>query len=224
MKQMSRPYIPALLGLTLMALTSCAPAPGPVPSRETAVLKAEIASLKEERAALNDQLRLLQEDLKSMRSQMPAESAPSEPSVEAVIGAGTEEPAEIDIDSQLAAARDFREAYAFFSTGDYPEASAAFDRFVSTYPSNKFAGNARYWQGVSLVKKEELQGAIERFGEVIEYYPESGRAPDALEQMIALYQQLGETELAAQASETLRLLYPYSDPARRVRTAERSNH
>lgn len=224
MKQPLSNRFSALLGLTFLALAACAPQPTSPPSPETAKLRAEIASLKEERTSLTDQLRLLQEDLKSIRSRMDSAPAGSEASVEAIIREGSTQPVEIDLDDQLAAARDFREAYAAFSTGQYPAAAAAFDTFITSYPSNKFAGNARYWQGVSLARGEDPHGALELFGQVIEYYPDSGRAPDALEQMILLYLQLGDPDRAAQTSETLRLLYPYSDPARRVRTAERSNH
>lgn len=228
----TRDLIISLLALTI-SLSACAPARQQYQTdresstlrQEKAVLKQELASLQKQQNALLEQMRILQDDLDSARrgkgtstALAPSVLSGASPIADEAREAGQSSPnQQMDsVSDQIIAVQAYQTAFAAFATSDYPNAEQRFKDFSTQFPTNRFAGNAIYWQARSMIAQGNTLKGAERLKTVAAHYPDSGKAPEALATLALLYSDAGETEQAIETEETLRLLYPYSTAARRL--------
>lgn len=104
--------------------------------------------------------------------------------------------------------------YAQFAGGNYENAAASSERFISLYPSNPQVSYAYYVRGIAnmqgsseglkLFKTNQaerdtgyLRLAFANFQELINKYPSSPYAPDAAQRMTFIYNQFAQSELTA---------------------------
>ena len=78
----------------------------------------------------------------------------------------------------------------------FSEAGAAFDVFVSEYPSDPLVPNARYWSGEVNLVDGQLDRAAERFRTVIGDFPDSAKAADAAYKLGVTMHRKGDDEQA----------------------------
>ncbi|WP_320820689.1 tol-pal system protein YbgF [Thalassolituus sp.] len=78
----------------------------------------------------------------------------------------------------------------------FSEAGAAFDAFVSQYPSDPLVPNARYWSGEVNLVGGQLDRAAERFRTVISDFPDSAKAADAAYKLGVTMHRKGNDEQA----------------------------
>lgn len=74
----------------------------------------------------------------------------------------------------------YQAAFDLLKDGKYPEATAAFKQFLSTFPASALADNAWYWLGESHYVTRQFGDALKNFRTVIDKYPASRKMPDAL--------------------------------------------
>lgn len=74
---------------------------------------------------------------------------------------------------------EYRRALDELKAGQYPEARAALDGFISRYPDHELAGNARYWLGEVHYAERDFAGALTIFLQVAADNS-AQKAPDAL--------------------------------------------
>jgi tol-pal system protein YbgF len=74
----------------------------------------------------------------------------------------------------------YQAAFDLLKDGKYPEATAAFRQFLSTFPDSVLADNAWYWLGESHYVTKQYGDALKSFRTVVEKYPTSRKLPDAL--------------------------------------------
>jgi len=117
---------------------------------------------------------------------------------------------------QRQAARDYLQAFSQLTTGRYPAAESKFERFMQTYPDNRFAGNALFWLAECRLAQRQLTAAADTFRQVPEDYPTATKAPEALLKLAQVYRQLGRKDQAARALSLLKQQYPQSSAAERA--------
>ena len=99
------------------------------------------------------------------------------------------------------------------SRGSLTAARAAFNEFVSAYPSDPNAPRAYLYLADILVQEEELEDAIEAFEAIPQDYPESDVVPDALYRAALLYIEQGDSDEARSLLERVVGNHPDSGAA-----------
>ncbi|HVF16489.1 MAG TPA: tol-pal system protein YbgF [Steroidobacteraceae bacterium] len=74
----------------------------------------------------------------------------------------------------------YQAAFDLLKDGKYPEATAAFKQFMTTFPDSVLADNAWYWLGESYYVTKQYPDALRSFRTVVDKYPASRKMPDAL--------------------------------------------
>lgn len=74
----------------------------------------------------------------------------------------------------------YQAAFDLLKDGKYPEATAAFKQFLSSFPDSALADNAWYWLGESHYVTRQYGDALKSFRTVVDKYPASRKLPDAL--------------------------------------------
>jgi tol-pal system protein YbgF len=74
----------------------------------------------------------------------------------------------------------YQAAFDLLKDGKYPDATAAFKQFMTTFPDSVLADNAWYWLGESHYVTKQFGDALKSFRTVVDKYPASRKMPDAL--------------------------------------------
>lgn len=64
--------------------------------------------------------------------------------------------------------------------GKYPDAIGSLQQFLATYPKSDLADNAQYWLGEAYYASRDFGNAATAFKAVVDQWPNSRKAPDAL--------------------------------------------
>lgn len=109
--------------------------------------------------------------------------------------------------------RAYDAALAYFKTGDYKNAGAAFYDFTRRYPQSGLAPSAQYWLGNTYYAQRDYKNAISAQQVVVKTYPDNPKAPDALLNISSCYMELKDKASAKKTLETLIAQYPESPAA-----------
>jgi tol-pal system protein YbgF len=86
-------------------------------------------------------------------------------------------------DSATGAADDktaYQAAFDLLKNSQYDRAIAAFQKFLTAYPTSQLAENAQYWLGEAHYVNKSFPEAQAAFQRVVDKYPQSRKRPDAL--------------------------------------------
>lgn len=112
----------------------------------------------------------------------------------------------------------YRRAFAAYTTGRHAEAQELFEEFVTSFPDNDYVANARFWQGEACLAQGLYAEAKQAFAAVIEFDPQSSKAPFAqLKQGLILARQ-GETDAARKVLQDVQNDYPGTEAAEQAGT------
>jgi tol-pal system protein YbgF len=115
-------------------------------------------------------------------------------------------------------------AFGMLREGDYEQAIARFQEFLTTYPDSRLAGNAQYWLGEAYYVTRDFPKAREVLANLGEKYPASDKLPDALLKLGYIHDELGEKAKARQVLQQVLQAYPDSQAAglaeRRLQTMQ----
>lgn len=106
--------------------------------------------------------------------------------------------------------------------GNTQKSFEAFQSLLDRYPDTKYATDARErmaflrnrlanfdWQAADwYMRRGAWVSALQRAYSIVQHYPQAPRVEDALQIMIAAYNQLGLTELAAETQRVLEANFP----------------
>lgn len=81
--------------------------------------------------------------------------------------------------SSPAALAAYDKALGSLRRGEYDQAEGELKSFISTYGSDKLAGNAQYWLGETYYVRGNYEAAAQAFLNGIKTYPGSAKAPDS---------------------------------------------
>jgi tol-pal system protein YbgF len=74
----------------------------------------------------------------------------------------------------------YDEAFGALRDGRYAESARRFAAFVQQYPNGEYADNASYWLGESYYVTQNYEVALDTFRDLLDRFPQSSKAPDAL--------------------------------------------
>ncbi|MFO1154583.1 MAG: tol-pal system protein YbgF [Rhodospirillales bacterium] len=113
-------------------------------------------------------------------------------------------------------------AFALMQKGNYAAAGAAFSDFLSRYPDDALAENARYWLGESYYARGDYSRAAETFFEAYDKNKTGPKAPDTL---LKLGMALGNLDKKKEACASFRELsraFPNAAAAIKDKAAQES--
>lgn len=105
-------------------------------------------------------------------------------------------------------------AYGLVSAKAYSDAIEAFEGYLSIYPSGKYTANAYYWLAELQANQQAYPSALKNLQIIVDNYPQSPKAADALLKLGMINQRMGDAAKAKQWFERLVKEYPDSKSAR----------
>jgi tol-pal system protein YbgF len=136
-----------------------------------------------------------------------AASAPSSSTQAPAVAAAPPRP--VGTDQQ-----NYQAAFDLIQARKYPEAGAAFTKFLSDFPASPLADNAQYWLAETRYVQRQFQAALPEFQKVVDNYPQSAKLPDALLKVGYCQIELGNREAARTALQQVMRQYPDTTAAR----------
>jgi tol-pal system protein YbgF len=104
-------------------------------------------------------------------------------------------------------------AYGYILTGDYDLAEASFMTWLTAFPGDPQAADARFWLGESHLQQGEYRDAANAFLAVYKTAPESNKGPDALLKLGVSLAALGEGDAACATFAEVGRKYPSASPS-----------
>jgi tol-pal system protein YbgF len=166
---------------------------------EVSVLRGRIEVLENS----NDQLRKQQKDL----------YADLDKRISAMAAGQTPGPAAAGQPAPGADQGAYNQAFDVLKGGRYADAIVGFRQFLQAYPQSSLADNAQYWLGESYYVTRDFQNAAASFQTVLDRWPDSRKAPDALLKLGYTQAELGRTAQARITLTSVSTRYPGSDAA-----------
>ncbi len=141
-------------------------------------------------------------------------SAPEPPAQ--VASPATTDPQRVEIRSEQLPSDEkaYRDAYLLVRRNSFGEAIPLLDAFVKNYPGSKYAADATYWLGESLLAQGQADEAVLQFDRVIKEYPNSKKELSALLKQGEAFAKMGDNQSARIIFEKLVKDHPHSPQAR----------
>lgn len=104
-----------------------------------------------------------------------------------------------------------------FKQGNYGASIAAFQNFMSAYPSSQLAPSAQYWIGNAHYALRDFKSAITAQQKVVQTWPDNSKAPDALLNIASSQLESGDAKGARETLQQLVKRYPTSPAAEQAK-------
>jgi tol-pal system protein YbgF len=114
--------------------------------------------------------------------------------------------------------KQFDEAAALLKKKDFARASQAFMAFLQRFPGSGYAAQAYYLLGSSYFAESDCKNAIPALQTVVNRYPLTQRAPDAMLNLAICQDDLNDKSAARDTMEALIKKYPESSAAKTARS------
>jgi tol-pal system protein YbgF len=114
--------------------------------------------------------------------------------------------------------KQFDEAAALLKKKDFARASQAFMAFLQRFPGSGYAAQAYYLLGSSYFAESDCKNAIPALQTVVNRYPLTQRAPDAMLNLAICQDDLNDKNAARDTMEALIKKYPESSAAKTARS------
>jgi tol-pal system protein YbgF len=111
----------------------------------------------------------------------------------------------------------YNRAYAYLTAGDYPNAKAWLEAFLTANPKDALADNAHYWLGEVNLVQNNPQAAVVAFKNGLAAFPKGQKAPANLLKMGIALQQMKQEQFAKGAWEKLVKDFPRSAEAEKAK-------
>ena len=104
-----------------------------------------------------------------------------------------------------------------FKLGNYQLSVAAFQNFLTTYPSSAQLSSAQYWIGNAYYALRDFKMAIAAQQKVLAAWPDSAKAPDAMLNIASCQVEAGEVKVARETLQALIKRYPGTPAAEQAK-------
>ncbi|ROR98750.1 tol-pal system protein YbgF [Sinobacterium caligoides] len=101
----------------------------------------------------------------------------------------------------------YKAAYELIKQQKIPEATAAFESFLKSYPAGRYTPNGYYWLAELYQLKPDLERSRQLFEQLLAQYPNDRKAIDAMFKLGKTYYLLGDKAKAKQILEELPVKY-----------------
>jgi tol-pal system protein YbgF len=108
----------------------------------------------------------------------------------------------------------YNAAFDLIQGRQYPQAAAAFGRFLEMFPDSPLADNAQYWLAETFYVQRQFPEALSQFQRVLDMYPQSAKLPDALLKIGYCNYELKQWDAARSALEQVSRQFPDTTAAR----------
>lgn len=88
------------------------------------------------------------------------------------------------------------------------QAIAAFQSYITRFPTGRRFTNALYWQGEAFILEQRNQEALDVFSRLLNEYPQDAKAPGAMLKSGVAYSQMGDRRAAENLWRELSQRYP----------------
>jgi tol-pal system protein YbgF len=190
---------------------------------ETTALRGEIETLRFETENSDDRQRELYVDvdrrLQSLEtsprafepppSSAPSFGAPAAAGAAAAAAAAAVPPRPAGSDQQ-----NYDAAFALLQARKYEESAAAFETFLTQFPTSPRADNAVYWLAETHYVRGQYGDALPVFRRVIDEYPQSDKVPDALLKVGYCQIEMGDRTAARTSLQEVMRQFPDTTAAR----------
>lgn len=176
---------------------------------EVATLRGQLELNSHQLAQAQQRQRDLYADLDGRLRKLEAGPAPAAAQPGGDVGMGDPVPAP-DNEAEL---KSYESAHELFKNGQYKEAADAFGKFLSDYPSGKYAPNALYWLGYTQFSLKDYKASMASQQKLIQQYPDNHKVPDAMYNIANNQIQLSDFDGAKQTLRKLLSDHPTSEVA-----------
>lgn len=209
--------------------------------KELASLRTEVSSLRAREGALTERLEALERasvaaglasipasngsdrpDLEIIKLTPPAPERPEDFTspdgrirIRSTAGGLVEEDASGTATKETASA-DFKKAKSEFDKKSWDAAIASLTSFMSKNPRDANLAEATHLRAMAYAVKNDPSRAAEQFEAVVDSYPESSFAPDALLELARVRDKMGDKGAADKARARLKADYPKSAAAKKL--------
>jgi tol-pal system protein YbgF len=105
----------------------------------------------------------------------------------------------------------YQAAYELVRARKFPDATAAFKKFVGQFPEGNYAGNAHYWLGELYLLDGDSAAAKKEFETLLKSFGDNRRVPDAMFKLGRIYHQDGDNARAKEMLQRVVNEYAGSD-------------
>jgi tol-pal system protein YbgF len=183
---------------------------------ETTALRGELETLRFETENSDDRQRELYVDvdrrLQTLETSPRAFEPP--PSAPPSFGAPSEAPPAVAARPAGSDQQNYDAAFALLQGRKYEEAAAAFETFLTQFPTSPRADNAVYWLAETYYVRGQYNDAMPVFRRVIEQHPQSDKVPDALLKVGFCQIELGDRGAARTSLQEVMRQFPDTTAAR----------
>jgi TolA-binding protein len=211
--------------------------------QDVAALRREIADLRAREGALSERLEAVERGRRGAAPAVDAEAAGDRPELEVVRlvpptpeEAETQESTRIRIrstpgglveedasgggkDVSSTPAADLKKAKDLYEKKSWDGAIAAFSSFLVKHPRDPAVPEVTLLRGLAYATKNDPGKAASQLEAVVESYPESAAAPEALLELVKVRNKLGDKAGAEKARDRLLSTYPKSSAAKKLGAA-----
>ncbi len=110
--------------------------------------------------------------------------------------------------------QNYQAAFDLISARRYEDAGAAFQTFLTQFPTSPLADNAQYWLAETYYVRGQFEEALPEFRKVLEQYPQSAKLPDALLKVGYCQIELGDRNAARTSLQEVMRQFPDTTAAR----------
>lgn len=104
-----------------------------------------------------------------------------------------------------------------FRQNNFGAAIAAFQSFMSAYPSSQLVPSAQYWVGNAYYALRDYKNAIAAQQKIVATWPDNAKAPDALLNIASSQAEMNDSRAARETLQLLLKRYPTSPAAEQAR-------
>lgn len=210
-------FVPVSLFFVTMVLSACAAPQAPVKGGFSPEEARQVLQRQQE---LKQQIEQLRADLDQVRTTLSEQGeAIADIRQTGVAGSASKMPAAAPEGGSaaldLSPTEVYRDAFADYASGRFPEAIEGFRLFVQNFPDSKYAANAYYWMGESYYAQQDYPQAISAFKSLTERFPDSSKVPEGLFRVAQAYLAMNRPDQAEQMLQIIRERYPKSPAAQK---------
>ena len=99
--------------------------------------------------------------------------------------------ASANLESSVEGEQAYQQAYALINAKKYPEARAAFQKFLKKYPNDAMVPNAMYWLGQLYLIDANDDAAMAEYTRLVDKYPDNRKAPEAMFKLAQIHYEKG---------------------------------
>ena len=203
--------------ILLVLLASCAPqpirTPAGSPPQDMRQLLAMLDKHEQELQSVSRQLVDVQDQQQKQAreiDQLKRGSLTTEGSYRSALPPGTAGTTSVPAQNDGSPTEVYLQAFGDYASGRYQSAIQGFETFLQRFPNNSYASNAQFWLADCYFNQQQYLVAIREFERVLNEYTGAPKNPDALYKIAVAHLQLGATEEARRAIDTLNQRYPKS--------------